>query len=127
MPETQEQRPLILIVDDSEDMRFLLEQILEDEDYTLLFAEDGPEAIAQAIAHQPDLILMDMSLPGLSGWEAVSHLRSLEAFKETPIIALTAHVAKVDQERALEIGCNAHLGKPFDVVTVLDTIEEFLR
>ncbi len=117
----------ILIVDDSEDMRILLAQILEEGGYVLLFAENGTQAIAEAIRLRPDLILMDMSLPGVSGWEAVPHLRTLPTFERIPIIAVTAHVSQSDRERALAVGCTAHLGKPFDVMEVLDMIEHLLE
>lgn len=126
MKQRQQTQPLILIVDDSEDMRYLLEQILDEENYNLLFAEDGATALSQAQSHHPDLVLMDMSLPGMSGWEAVILLRQQKDFDHIPIIAITAHVSTEDQERAQAIGCNAHLGKPFDVVTVLNTIQHFL-
>jgi len=118
----------ILVVDDSEDMRQLLQQILEEEEiYTLYFAEDGSEAIERAQKVHPDLILMDMSLPGMTGWEAVAYLRQLPAFKQTPIIAVTAHVSQVDQDRAYAIGCTSHLGKPFDVTQVLDIVADNLH
>ena len=117
----------ILIVDDSEDMRTLLGQVLEDEGYTLYFAEDGNMAIEQAVTHRPTLILMDMSLPGISGWEAVEQLRKKPEFQHTPIIAVTAYVTKADEERAKAVGCDAHLGKPFDIMQVLDTIDELLQ
>lgn len=117
----------ILIVDDSEDMRTLLGQVLEDEGYQLFFAEDGNMAVSQATTHHPNLILMDMSLPGISGWEAVEQLRKLPAFQRTPIIAVTAYVSKADEERAKAVGCDAHLGKPFDIMQVLDTIGELLE
>ncbi len=117
----------ILIVDDSEDMRFLLGQVLEDEGYNLLYADDGQSALSQATAHYPDLILMDMSLPGISGWEAVERLRQMSDFRHIPIIAVTAHVSKADEERTREIGCNAHLSKPFDIIVVLDTITSLLQ
>ncbi len=116
----------ILIVDDSEDMRTLLGLVLEDEGYTLFYAEDGEKAVAQAIEHHPNLILMDMSLPGISGWDAVKQLRARPDFQRTPIIAVTAYVTKADEEHARAIGCNAHLGKPFDIMQVLDTIESLL-
>ncbi len=117
----------ILIVDDSEDMRTLLGQVLEDEGYTLYFAEDGNVAVEQAVAHRPSLILMDMSLPGITGWEAVEQLRQKPEFQHTPIIAVTAYVTKADEERAKAVGCDAHLGKPFDIMQVLDTIDELLQ
>ncbi len=117
----------ILIVDDSEDMRTLLGQVLEDEGYTLYYAEDGNLAISQAVAHHPNLILMDMSLPGITGWEAVEQLRQKPDFQHTPIIAVTAYVTKADEERARAVGCDAHLGKPFDIMQVLDMIDELMQ
>lgn len=117
----------ILVVDDSEDMRFLLEQLLEDDGYAVILAEDGQEAISQAQQGNPDLILMDMSLPLMNGWEAVAYLRQQGPFRHTPIIAVTAHVSKSDEERAFAVGCNAHVGKPFDVVMLLQCIKEFVR
>lgn len=116
----------ILIVDDSEDMRTLLGQVLEGEGYTLFYAEDGEKALSQAVTHHPDLMLMDMSLPGISGWDAVKQLRIMPDFQHTPIIAVTAYVTKADEEHARAVGCNAHLGKPFDIMQVLDTIESLL-
>ena len=116
----------ILVVDDSEDMRILMQQILEEENYQLYFAESGQAAIEQAQKVRPDLILMDMSLPGMSGWDAVEHLRQLADFQYTVIIAVTAHVTQADRIRAIEVGCNGYLGKPFDVTDVIDTIEELL-
>ncbi len=117
------QKKHILIVDDSEDMRQLLKQILEEEEeYQLYFAENGQEALERAGEIHLDLILMDMSLPGMTGWEAVRLLRQIPETEHMPIIAVTAHVSRSDQDKALTIGCNAHLGKPFDVVNVLDTV-----
>lgn len=113
----------ILVVDDSDDMRILLEQILDEEGYTLFFADDGDVAIAQAVEHHPELILMDMSLPNVSGWEAVARLRQMNDFKSTPIIAVTAHVSPAEKERAFAVGCTAHLGKPFDLFEALDMID----
>lgn len=116
----------VLVVDDSEDMRFLLGQLLEDDGYDALFAEDGQEAIRQTQQGKPDLILMDMSLPVMDGWETVEYLRKQESFRLTPIIAVTAHVSKADEERALAVGCNEHVGKPFDVMMLLERIKELV-
>jgi two-component system, cell cycle response regulator DivK len=128
MGASQQHKKRILIVDDSEDMRILLEQILEEEDmYTLQFAESGQQVLDKAKHFLPDLILMDMSLPGMSGWEVVPLLRRLPAFSHTPIIAVTAHVSRADQERSLALGCTTHLGKPFDITTVLTAIASALE
>ncbi len=122
------QKKQILIVDDNQDIRLLLAQVLEEEDtYTIWLAENGVEAIAQATRVQPDLILLDMSLPGMSGWEVVMHLRSLADLAQTPIVAVTASVSLLDQERALTLGCTKHLGKPFDLTVLLETVANLLE
>ena len=117
----------ILVVDDSEDMRVLLYELLHDEEYTVLLAENGQEALDKSTLHHPDLILMDMSLPGISGWEVVKHLRHLDEFQTTPIIAVTAHTAKGDAERSLAVGCTSHVNKPFDILALLEEIEGLLQ
>lgn len=115
----------ILVVEDSEDIRMLLEQILEDQGYELLFAENGLEAINQAHAQHPDLILMDLSLPVMTGWEAIEHLRQITEFKQTPIVALTAHASKADQNKALQAGCSSYLSKPFDIDQLLSCVATY--
>ncbi|MHB8596872.1 MAG: response regulator [Ktedonobacteraceae bacterium] len=117
----------ILVVDDSEDMRVLLYELLHDEEYTVLLAENGQEALDKTTLHHPDLILLDMSLPGMSGWEVVKHLRNLDEFRTTPIIAVTAHTAKGDAERSLAAGCTSHVNKPFDILALLEEIEGLLQ
>lgn len=117
----------ILVVDDSEDMRVMLYELLHDEEYAVLLAENGQEALDKATLHHPDLILMDMSLPGMDGWEVVKHLRNMNEFCTTPIIAVTAHAAKGDAERSLAAGCTSHVNKPFDILTLLEQIEGLLQ
>jgi two-component system cell cycle response regulator DivK len=128
MTSQQQGEKRILIVDDSEDMRILLEQILEEEEasYILQFALDGQQALQKAEAFRPDLILLDMSLPGMSGWEVLPQLHRMPALAQVPVIAVTAHVSKADQERALALGCAIHLGKPFDIETLIDAINHVL-
>jgi CheY-like chemotaxis protein len=116
----------ILIVDDSEDMRDLLAQVLEGAGYEVWVAGDGQAALRQATRHRPDLILMDLSLPGMTGWEAVEQLRRMPDFRDTPIIALTAHVASGEVERAMAAGCTEHLGKPFEKGLLLQRIAHLL-
>lgn len=120
------QKPQILVVEDNEDMRVMLGRLLEREGYIVLIAEDGRTSLSQAQLHQPDLILMDLSLPDMDGWEAVRHLREMEAFRTTPIIAVTAHVSPADQERALAVGCTLHFGKPFKTRMLIQSIERLL-
>lgn len=112
----------ILIVEDSEDIRLVLEQVLEGEGYELFFAENGLQGLEQAQNHLPDIILMDLSLPVLNGWDATRQLRLLDEFKRTPIIALTAHASKTDQEKAIEAGCTICISKPFDLDVLVQQI-----
>ncbi len=121
---TTEQKKLILVVDDSEDMRKMLTQLLERAGYRVVLAGDGQTSLTQAKQHHPDLILMDLSLPDINGWEAVELLRKMSEFRDTPIIAVTAHVSSVDQERALAIGCSVHIGKPFKTKVLLQSIAD---
>lgn len=121
------QKKNILVVDDNEDMRYLLGQVLEKAGYHAIFAENGRISLIQAQLYHPVLILMDLSLPDLSGWEAVSQLRQMDEFSKTPIIAVTAHVSSVEVERARAAGCSAHIGKPFDNAVLLRNIARLLH
>jgi two-component system, cell cycle response regulator DivK len=103
----------ILIVEDIEMNRELLAQLLEDE-HQLVFAEDGLAAIERAADARPDLILMDLSLPRLDGWEATRRLKSDPALAHIPVIVLSAHAMRGDEERARAIGCDDFLTKPID-------------
>ncbi len=120
------QKYQILVVDDSEDMRVLLEQLLKGAGYRVVFAEDGQSSLTQARLHHPDLILMDLSLPDIDGWEAVRHLRRMSEFRSTPIIAVTAHVSPFEEERARAAGCTDHIGKPFDTRVLLQRVARLL-
>ncbi len=102
----------VLIVEDNPQNMKLLEMLLRAKDYTLLKAYDGEEALAMAIREQPDLIVMDMQLPKMSGLEVTKQLRQMPVFGHTPIIALTAYAMRGDKEQFMEAGCNAYLSKP---------------
>ena len=123
---TGEQKQHILVVDDSEDMRDLLQRLLERAGYHVVLAEDGQASLTQAKLHHPDLVLMDLSLPDMDGWEAVRHLRKMREFATTPIIAVTAHVSPREEERAMAAGCTAHIGKPFETKVLLGEIARLL-
>ena len=123
---TAAQKQQILVVDDSEDMRELLQRLLERAGYRVVIAQDGQASLTQAKLHHPALVLMDLSLPDMDGWEAVGHLRKLPEFRTTPIIAVTAHVYAREEERAMAAGCMAHIGKPFDTSVLLQEVARLL-
>lgn len=124
---TAKKKRHILVVDDSDDMRVLLGQILERAGHHVIFAEDGRTALDQAALYHPGLILMDLSLPDMSGWEVVSQLRQKGEFHDTPIIAVTAHVSSDEVERARAVGCTTHIGKPFDTAILLRSVTRLLN
>ena len=103
----------VLIVEDVEYNRDLLVQLLE-EDYGILTAADGASGIEVAARHRPDLILMDLSLPGIDGWEATRRLKARRETAAIPVIALTAHAMHGDEDRARACGCDDYLTKPID-------------
>ncbi len=125
--QTTQHTKLILIVDDSEDIRILLSDFLQEEGFNTICAGDGSAALMQAQNHHPDLILMDISLPGINGWQTVQYLRNMPEFRSTPIIAVTAHATEEEAEHSLTVGCNAHVSKPFDLEEILNQIVSLLQ
>lgn len=115
----------LLIVEDTELNRELLAQLLEDQ-HTLLFAEDGMTALEMTARARPDLILMDLSLPRMDGWEVTRRLKSDPALRHIPIIVLTAHAMRGDEERARACGCDDFLTKPIDETALFDKIGRHL-
>ena len=115
----------ILIVEDVALNRDLLTQLLEDE-HRLVFAEDGAAALEMAAGERPDLILMDLSLPKIDGFEATRRLKSDPALCGIPIIVLSAHAMKIDEERARAAGCDDFLTKPIDEDLLFDRIARHL-
>ena len=115
----------ILVIEDIELNRDLLVQILE-EDFEVITAEDGAAGIARAAEERPDLILMDLSLPVIDGWEATRRLKADEALKSIPVIAVTAHAMQGDEEKARAAGCDDYVTKPIDEDLLLEKIRGFL-
>ena len=115
----------ILIVEDVEFNRDLVVQLLED-DYMILTAADGEAGVELAERERPDLILMDLSLPGVDGWEATRRIKANEALRNIPIIALTAHAMRGDAEKARACGCNDYLSKPIDEDLLFEKLRKFL-
>jgi len=104
----------ILIVEDNPLNMRLIEMVLKSKSYTLLKATDGEEALDIATRERPDLVLMDIRLPKVSGLEVARRLKENPAFSHIPIIALTAHAMKGDKEKAIEAGCDSYLSKPIN-------------
>lgn len=119
--------PLVLIVEDIEDNLILVKSLLDMADFRVVEARDGREAIAQAQAHHPDLILLDMSLPEIDGWTVARTLRQHPEFRSTLIVALTAHAMPGDREKTLDAGCDEFMTKPIDVPGFLPAITKILE
>ncbi|MHC4973766.1 MAG: response regulator [Planctomycetota bacterium] len=112
----------ILLVEDNAMNRDMLMRRLMRKGYEILVAEDGAQAIETAREQQPDLILMDMSLPEVDGWEATRRIKADDATRAIPVIALTAHAMAGDRARALEAGCDDYEVKPVDFARLVDKI-----
>jgi two-component system cell cycle response regulator DivK len=117
----------ILLVEDNELNRDMLSRRLQRKGYEVLMALDGRQAVDQATQLQPDLILMDIDLPVISGWEATRILRQQTGTAAIPIIALTAHALTTDRDRALEAGCDEYQSKPVDFPALLEKMEALLN
>jgi len=115
----------VLIVEDVELNRDLLVQLLE-ENYRLLLASDGQAALQQAAQAKPDLILMDLSLPRMDGWEATRRLKADAELRRIPVIVLSAHAMRGDEERARASGCDDFLTKPIDECELFQKLERHL-
>jgi two-component system cell cycle response regulator DivK len=118
--------PTLLIVEDNEMNRDMLSRRLQRRGYEILIATDGAEGLAATRELSPDLVLMDMSLPVIDGWEATRQLKAQPEFKAIPIIALTAHAMSGDREKALEAGCDDYDTKPIELPRLLGKIEALL-
>ena len=118
--------PKILLVEDNETNRKLTIRFLP-KDYNFLVAENGKEAVELAIKEIPNLILMDLNLPVMSGWEATEILKQNEKTKHIPIIAVTAHALEGDREKALSVGCDDFETKPIDMEKLIEKVALWLK
>ncbi|HEY9022724.1 MAG TPA: response regulator [Burkholderiaceae bacterium] len=114
--------PKILLVEDNEMNRDMLMRRLERRGFAVVIAVDGAEGLAKARSDAPDLILMDMSLPVLDGWEATRRLKAEPETRAIPVIALTAHALAEDREKSLAVGCDDHETKPIEFARLLEKI-----
>lgn len=116
----------ILLVEDNEMNRDMLSRRLTKRAYVIVCAVDGLQAVEMAKSETPDLILMDLSLPLLDGWEAAKRIKATPAIQHIPIIALTAHAMSDDKEKALAAGCDDYATKPIDMPDLLKKINDLL-
>jgi CheY-like chemotaxis protein len=116
----------LLLVEDNEMNRDMLSRRLARRGYEVLLAHDGEQGLAEAARHLPDLIIMDMSLPVLDGWESTRRLKEQPETRGIPVLALTAHAMSGERERALAAGCDDYDTKPVDFVRLIGKIESLL-
>jgi two-component system cell cycle response regulator DivK len=116
----------ILVVEDQEDNRQILRDLLANTDYEIVEATNGVEALAAVAKQRPDLILMDIQLPILDGYEATRRIKADPALRSIPIIAVTSYALSGDEDKAREAGCDAYVPKPYSPRQLLAKIREFL-
>ena len=116
----------VLLVEDNEDNLIVYRTILDHVGYRVIEARDGEEGVARARADKPDLILMDVSLPKMDGWEATRRIKADEETRQIPIIAVTAHALDDDREKATQVGCDGYLAKPVAPRRVVEEVERFI-
>lgn len=116
----------ILYVEDNEDNIYMLTRRLRQQGFEVVVAGDGAEGVAMAASEAPDLILMDLSLPTLDGWEATRRLKAAPETKRIPVIALSAHAMEGDREKALAVGCDDYDTKPVSFPRLLEKIQAIL-
>ena len=116
----------VLLGEDNEMNRDMLSRRLIRRGYTVVFAVDGQQAVDKAKSEQPDIILMDMSLPVMDGWEATRRVKADDATRRTPVIGLTAHAMAGDREKALAAGCDEYDTKPVELDRLIEKMERLL-
>lgn len=117
----------VLLIEDNEQNRYLTTFLLEASGYTVVCAFDGPRGIEVAKTLAPDLILLDIQLPTMDGYEVARALREIESLRETPIVAVTSYAMVGDREKSLAAGCTGYIEKPIDPETFVEEIESFRR
>jgi two-component system, cell cycle response regulator DivK len=117
----------ILYIEDNTDNRLLIRRVLQAEGYEVIEAVDGRSGLQQAATARPDLILMDINLPEIDGYELTARLKQVSNLNRIPIIAVTANVMKGDREKTLAAGCDGYIQKPIDIDLLPGQIERFLH
>ncbi len=116
----------ILIVEDNEQNLYLATFLLKQSDYEVITANNGLEAVDKTLAEKPDLILMDIQLPEMDGYETTKRIKSMAEYNHIPIVAVTSYAMAGDREKALAIGCAGYIEKPFNTGTFVSEIEKYL-
>jgi len=116
----------ILHIEDNSENRLLVRRLLESRGFNVIDAENATEAMDFVAGQTPDIILMDINMPGVDGYTLTSYFRTSPSLRRVPIVAITANVMKGDRERTLEAGCDGYIEKPIDVDTFLDQVAHFL-
>ena len=116
----------VLVVEDTEDNRQILRDLLGMAGYEMVEAHDGAEGVAKATEHKPDLILMDIQMPVMDGYEATRRIKADPTLKDIPIIAVTSYALAGDEAKTREAGCDGYVAKPFSPRKLLATVHEFL-
>ena len=124
---SEKTKPVILVVEDNDDNRQLVLKVLSRRNYEVVGVVDGNEALERLNVINPDLILMDINLPGMDGYEVTRRIRRQEKFANLPIVALTAYAMVGDEEKSLNAGCDAYISKPINVRTFPETIAAILE
>ena len=117
----------VLVIEDNEKNRYLISFILKVEGFEVIEAITGEEGVEMVVSEHPDLVLMDIQLPGIDGLETTRRIRSLPAHKEIPIVALTSYAMSGDLERALSAGCSGYVEKPINPDTIVGEIRKYIE
>ncbi|HEY2981589.1 MAG TPA: response regulator [Anaerolineales bacterium] len=120
-------RGTILYIEDNRDNRSLVRRVLESEGYAVTEAANAEDALTSLEVGSPDLILMDINMPGVDGYALTAKIKSVPDYTQIPIIAMTANVMRGDRERSLEAGCDGYIQKPIDIDVLAQQIERFMR
>jgi len=127
MEEVKKSQIKILVVEDNQDSRELVVKVLKNKGYEMIEASDGEEALEKTASDKPNLILMDISIPKLDGYEVAKQLKDQEEFKHIPIIALTAHAMKGDREKFISVGFEGYISKPINIHDLPNQIRAYLK
>ena len=121
------ENPVILYIEDNPDNRKLVSRVLNAEGFTVFSAEDAPEGFTILQTQTPDIILMDIQLPGIDGYTMTTELRKKEQLNKVPIVALTANVMSDDEQKSLQAGCNGFILKPINVDKLPDQVRSYIQ